>query len=62
MRLSPIVEQLILGAGGLVLLAWVIVGLLLRQVRRRPSLDKYAGMPVVRVIPTRPDRRAFEER
>jgi hypothetical protein len=56
------VAQLIVGAGGLVLLAWMIVGLLLRRARRRPSLDKYAGIPPVTKIPSRPDRRAFEER
>lgn len=38
------------------------VRLAYRRARRRPSLDKYAGMPPVGVIPNRPDRRGVEER
>jgi hypothetical protein len=45
-----------------VALAVLAVRVAYRRARRRPSLDKYAGIPPVAIIPTQPDRRALEDR
>lgn len=53
MSLGPSVAKLILGAGAAVLVLWAVVLVSLRRARRRPSLDKYADIPPVEVIPNR---------